>query len=115
MYSKELIRGTLSTLVMNLLKEHGKMYGYEIAQKVKEISGDTIELKEGSLYPLLHKLEGEGLLEVSKVNIGKRVRKYYEITQSGKSAVAEKITELKSFMKTLQGFLNTDPEGQLST
>ena len=47
------------------------MYGYQIAQKVKELSGDKILIKEGSLYPALHKLHADGIIKVKTVNIGK--------------------------------------------
>lgn len=53
MYAHELIKGHLVTIVLSILKENGKMYGYEIFQKVKEQSNGNIELKEGSLYPAL--------------------------------------------------------------
>jgi DNA-binding PadR family transcriptional regulator len=59
MYSKELIRGTLKPIILKLLSEQGKMYGYEICQKVKEITGNEIIIKEGSLYPALYKLKEE--------------------------------------------------------
>ena len=55
MYSKNLIKGTLQTIVLKQLEENGRMYGYEITQKVKEISDHKIEITEGALYPTLHK------------------------------------------------------------
>ena len=109
MYSKELVRGTLGTLILQLLETEGRMYGYEIAQKVKEVSKEKILIKEGSLYPILHKLEGEGHLIVEKENIGKRVRKYYSLTPSGKKAAVSKVTELRHFISTLQRFIDPVP------
>ncbi|MEQ8808995.1 MAG: helix-turn-helix transcriptional regulator, partial [Imperialibacter sp.] len=76
MYSKELLKGTLQTIVLKLLAENGRMYGYEITQKVKEQTEGKIQLTEGALYPALHKLEAEGLLVTETINIGKRIRKY---------------------------------------
>ena len=76
MYSSELIKGTLKTIVLNLLKENRKMYGYEITQKVKELTDGKIQITEGALYPTLHSLEQNGELETEKEYIGKRVRKY---------------------------------------
>jgi len=80
MYSKELLKGTLSAIILKLLAENEKMYGYQIAQKVKELSDEKILIKEGSLYPALHKLKEDGLVNIETVNIGKRIRKYYFLT-----------------------------------
>jgi DNA-binding PadR family transcriptional regulator len=102
MNATELLKGTLSTIILRLLDEHGKMYGYEITQKVKEMSDEKILIKEGSLYPALHKLLDEGLLEVETVHIGKRIRKYYKLSQQGKSEKEARFAELKDFMQTIQ-------------
>lgn len=102
MNSTELIKGTLTTIILKLLADEGKMYGYEISQRVKEISGGKILIKEGSLYPALHKLLEDGLVEVEKVYLGKRVRKYYKLTQQGHLQKEAQFAELKEFMKTIQ-------------
>jgi PadR family transcriptional regulator, regulatory protein PadR len=75
MYSSELIKGTLKTIVLKLLAENQKMYGYEITQKVKDLTGDRIQITEGALYPSLHALEQDGIVTTEIVHIGKRVRK----------------------------------------
>lgn len=105
-YSSELIKGTLKTIILKLLKENKKMYGYEITQKVKELTGDRIQLTEGALYPSLHALEAEGLLTTETVYIGKRVRKYYSLSENGNLKVKEKIDELSDFMKTMAELLD---------
>ena len=101
MYSKELLKGTLKPIILKLLSERGKMYGYEIVQAVKILSDEKITIKEGSLYPLLHSLNEEGILKTEPVMIGKRVRKYYALTKKGKAATAASISELNDFMKTI--------------
>jgi PadR family transcriptional regulator, regulatory protein PadR len=101
MHSTELLRGTLQTIILKVLKDHGKMYGYEITQRVSELSEDRILLTEGALYPALHKLEGEGLLKTEVVNIGKRVRKYYVLTSEGKALAKERVFEFVDFIKTM--------------
>ncbi len=53
-YSSELIKGTLKQLFLKLLATQKKMYGYEIAQRVKELTSDRIQITEGALYPTLH-------------------------------------------------------------
>ena len=106
MHSKELIKGTLQTIILNLLSEHGKMYGYEITQKVKLLTSDDIKLTEGALYPALHKLEAMGLVVTEKVNIGKRIRKYYYPTKAGKEAAAAKKNDFWQFVKNMEILLN---------
>lgn len=105
MHSPELLKGTLQTIVLKVLKDHGRMYGYEITQRVKELSDDRIFLTEGALYPTLHKLEAEGMLRTETVNIGKRVRKYYVLTPEGKSLVKERVAEFADFIKTMANVL----------
>lgn len=108
MYSSELIKGTLKTIVLNLLKDNGKMYGYEITQKVKEITSEKIQITEGALYPTLHALEKHGDVVTEKIYIGKRVRKYYLLTDQGKKTVKERVNELADFMNTMRFLLDLD-------
>jgi DNA-binding PadR family transcriptional regulator len=105
MHSPELLKGTLQTIVLKVLQDHGKMYGYEITQRVKELSDSRILLTEGALYPTLHKLEAEGLLKTETVNIGKRVRKYYTLTAVGKSLSKERVHDFVDFIKTMAAVL----------
>ena len=110
MYSSELIKGTLKTIVLNLLKEHGKMYGYEIAQKVKELTDGKIQITEGALYPTLHSLEQNGELDIEKQFLGKRVRKYYSLTEQGQQTAAVKVNELTDFINTMKFLLDLEPK-----
>ena len=106
MYSSELIKGTLKTIVLSLLAKHGRMYGYEITQHVKEQTEGKIQLTEGALYPLLHRLEAEGLLLTEKENIGKRVRKYYTLTKDGTDQAVSLVDEFRAFSKTMTNLLD---------
>jgi len=101
MHSSELLKGNLQTILLKVLSDQKKMYGYEIVQKVKELSTDTILLTEGSLYPTLHKMEAEGLLQTEIQHVGKRVRKYYSLTKVGSSLVDIKVKEFSEFAKTM--------------
>jgi PadR family transcriptional regulator PadR len=101
MYSKELLKGTLSAILLKLLAENGRMYGYEIAQKVKELTEGKIQLKDGSLYPALQKMTADGLLTFEEEFIGKRVRKYYLLTKKGHTEKIEYLNELKDFITTI--------------
>lgn len=107
MYSQELIKGTLKTIVLSLLSEHEKMYGYEITQHVKEKTAGEIQLTEGALYPTLHKLEADGFLTTEKVSIGKRVRKYYRLTDTGNKQANDKVVEFRKFTETMNQLLNS--------
>jgi len=102
MFSKELLKGTLKTIILRLLDEQGKMYGYEISQHVKTMTDGKLELTEGALYPTLHKLESEGLLKTEKVFIGKRARKYYSLTPAGNKETISKIKEFQEFVAAMQ-------------
>lgn len=108
MHSPELLKGTLQTIVLKVLKDHGKMYGYEITQRVKDLSDGRIMLTEGALYPTLHRLEADGLLKTETVMMGKRVRKYYTLTAEGKSLVKERVTEFIEFIRTMGNVLQVD-------
>jgi PadR family transcriptional regulator PadR len=105
MRSSELLKGTLKTIILKILKDHGKMYGYEITQRVKELSAERILLTEGALYPTLHKLEADGLLLNETVMIGKRIRKYYSLTAKGSKLEQERIAEFIDFIKALTAIL----------
>jgi DNA-binding PadR family transcriptional regulator len=110
MYSSELIKGTLKTIILKLLSETKKMYGYEITQRVKELTGDKIQITEGALYPTLHALEKDGVVTTEVVHIGKRVRKYYTLTTKGKSEATEKVNELADFINTMRFLLDMKPQ-----
>ncbi|HTH57809.1 MAG TPA: helix-turn-helix transcriptional regulator [Cyclobacteriaceae bacterium] len=107
-HSSELLKGTLQTIILKILKDHGKTYGYEITQRVKELSDSRILLTEGALYPTLHRLESEGLLKTEKIMIGKRVRRYYTLTQEGRSEVKERVNDFVEFMKTMTQVLQVE-------
>ena len=110
MYSSELIKGTLKTIVLNLLRDKGRMYGYEITAKVKELTDGKIQITEGALYPTLHSLEKNGELETEKEFIGKRVRKYYSLTSQGQETASQKVNELTDFMNTMKFLLDLEPK-----
>lgn len=89
-YETQMKKGVLDMLVLKLLENEEK-YGYQIISELKEKSGERFTLKEGTLYPILYRLEDEQLV-VSKWSEpeGKKVpRKYYGITQTGKQELLE--------------------------
>lgn len=82
------------------------MYGYEMTQKVKELTAGEIKITEGALYPALHKLEAEGLLTTEVQQVDNRVRKYYSLTKSGKKEVSTKMAELQAFVENMQRIIS---------
>ena len=89
-YERQMKKGVLDMLVLRLLKSEAK-YGYQIIQEMKEKSEETILLKDGTLSPILYRLEDDKLV-VSRWSeaVGKQVpRKYYEITEAGKKTLEE--------------------------
>ena len=101
MYSSELIKGTLKTIILKLLSENERMYGYELTQKVTDMTGGKIQVTEGALYPTVHALEEQGILTTEVVNVGNRLRKYYAITPSGRKIASEKVNEFTDFIATM--------------
>jgi DNA-binding PadR family transcriptional regulator len=106
MANQKLYKGSLQTIILKLLEEQDKMYGYEITQRVKELTKGELQITEGALYPALHKLEAEGLLDVEIVNIGNRLRKYYKLTEQGTKETINKLAEMQEFLKTMQNLVN---------
>lgn len=107
--NNQLFKGSLTTILLKLLSENERMYGYEITKKVKEITAGSLVLTEGALYPALHKLEADGLLEVSIENMGNRPRKYYSLTKKGKKESITELKELVSFFEQMQQLLQLKP------
>jgi DNA-binding PadR family transcriptional regulator len=88
MIARELIKGTLKYLVLNLLRNEPRMYGYEITRVLEERSGGRIRLTFAALYPVLHKLEAEGMMRTETEIVSNRIRKYYALTEAGKKDYA---------------------------
>ena len=96
---KSLMSGSTTLLVLSLLA-NGEMYGYEIITTLAERSDKTFELKEGTLYPLLHTLEREQCVEsFEKQSPQGRTRKYYRITPKGRGLLEEKEREWNLFSR----------------
>ena len=106
MANSKLYKGSLTTIILKLLNESDKMYGYEITQKVKEITKGELKITEGALYPALDKLEADGLLEVEVQKVDNRLRKYYKLTEKGTTETVNKLNELQEYIKTMQILVN---------
>lgn len=109
MYSKELIKGTLRTVVLRLLDREGRLYGYQMNKRVEELSEGRYTLTEGALYPLLHKLVKDGLLTTETEKVNGRARRYYLITEAGRAAATDRREEFRNFLLTMQRLLDLQP------
>lgn len=89
-YERQLKKGVLEMLVLNMLSRE-KMYGYQLIQTLKKESGDFFSLKEGTLYPILYRLEDNGLATSTWAapEQGHAPKKYYEITEKGRQELQE--------------------------
>ncbi len=101
-----LYKGTLQNIILKLLAQEVKMYGYQLTQRAKELTQGELEMTEGALYPLLHKLEGDGIIYSELQNVNGRDRKYYLLTEKGKGLQQEKETEMKSYLFNLKAIFD---------
>ena len=86
-------RGVMSLVVLSLLKR-GDMYGYQLVQETERASGGKLTPQEGSLYPVLYKLQEQGLISDRRELVGKRMtRVYYHIEPAGEEKLRELIAE----------------------
>lgn len=99
---KDLVAASATPLVLAILNE-GESYGYAILKRIDEISGGELEWTDGMLYPLLHRLERLGFVEARwDAEGGGRRRRYYRITQAGRSALSEQRRQWEVVSDALQ-------------
>jgi PadR family transcriptional regulator, regulatory protein PadR len=108
MIAKELLKGSIKSIVLKLLTENDRMYGYELSLRVEELSHGSIKLTLGALYPILHKLESDGDVTTESEVINSRTRIYYKLTPGGYETAKVKIKELFDFVEIMQKLLNVD-------
>lgn len=102
---KSLLAGSTTILVLKLLEEKD-MYGYEMIDTLAKKSDSTFDLKAGTLYPILHNLEKQGLvISYEEKPVGERTRKYYSLTKKGRGVLVEKVAEWKSYSKAVNKVL----------
>jgi PadR family transcriptional regulator PadR len=107
--SKELIGASSMPIILSILSKN-ESYGYEIIQSVKEISNGRIEYGDGTLYPVLHKLEKKGLIESYwKVGETSRKRKYYKISKTGKKELSQEKENWAEMNKIISKLWKIEP------
>lgn len=101
MASKDLVAASSTSIVLGILAR-GESYGYDIIQQVKAASGGQLEWSDGMLYPVLHRLEHQGLIRSRwAVSENGRKRKYYRLEKQGKARLAVEKEEWKTVNSTL--------------
>ncbi len=114
-YDKGLIGGSTVLMLLSLLQEQDR-YGYEIIKELERRSEKAFQFKEGTLYPVLHRLEAKGFVKSYKAkgDTGK-TRKYYKITKSGLEELKEETEAWKSFSENVQKVIEGSRQKGLHT
>ncbi|MDG5470455.1 PadR family transcriptional regulator [Jeotgalibacillus sp. ET6] len=111
MFNRELVKGSTSLLMLQLLIERD-MYGYELVKELEARSDQDISMKEGTMYPALHKLEKQGYIEFYWQEQPKgAARKYYRITEPGKKLLQEKTDEWVKFVGVINKVMGRAKNG----
>ena len=85
----DLLQGTLDLLILRTLQA-GPMHGWGISQTIQQLSRDVLQVNQGSLYPALHRLEQQGLVDAQWGNSeNNRQAKFYELTRAGRHQLGE--------------------------
>lgn len=107
---KELLQGTLDLLILKALST-ASLHGWDIAKRIAVVSQDRLSLKQGSLYPALHRLEGRGWIEAEwGVSDAGRSAKFYRLTSTGRQQLEEEIAHWESFATAMASVLRMEAE-----
>ena len=101
---KGYMSGSSRMLVLNLLSEKS-LYGYELIKTLKQRSNDVFDMKEGTLYPILHKLENDQLVVSSNQEVSGRTRKVYSFTLKGIKLLEKQTKEWKEFSLAVESVM----------
>jgi PadR family transcriptional regulator PadR len=102
MRPSDLIQGTLDVLILNSLATESR-HGWAIAKRIQAASGDVLLVKQGSLYPALHRLEQQGWIQSEwKRNETGREAKFYSLTDAGRSQLGEELTQWERLSAAIQ-------------
>jgi transcriptional regulator len=89
----DLVQGTLQFLILKTI-DLEPMHGWAIAQRIRLLSADVLQVQQGSLYPTLHKLEHDGLIKAAwDVSDNNRRAKYYSLTRAGQKRLAQELAD----------------------
>jgi transcriptional regulator len=104
-------QGTLVLMVLKTLEVLGPLHGYGIARRVEQISGDLLSVNQGTLYPLLLKLEQEGSIESDwGASENNRRARYYSLTKTGRRQLQSEVQEWQQTTEIMERFLSAKAE-----
>ena len=107
-FDKGLMAGSSTLLVLSLL-ESGDMYGYQMIEELARRSNDTFQMKEGTLYPVLKKLENGGYVTAYQAEANGRTRKYYRLTDRGRKELVREKAQWESYAHGVNSVLSFQP------
>jgi PadR family transcriptional regulator, regulatory protein PadR len=111
MFNRELVKGSTSLILLQLLNEKD-MYGYELVKELEKRSDNGLSVKEGTLYPALHKLEKQEYIDCYWQEQEKGpARKYYRITNAGREVLDEKVSEWQDFVQVMNKVIGRSKHG----
>jgi len=110
MLDTQLLKGTLPLLVLSLLSR-GDLYGYQLIKEMERLSNGVFQFGEGSLYPVLHSLERDGLLQPDwrEADSGRK-RKYYRLTAAGREQLGRRETEWRTLAEAVAAIITPEVE-----
>lgn len=103
------LKGSLNLLILHTLS-CGALHGYEILRRIRQQSGEVLDFTEGTLYPTLHSLEEQGLIEASVTVENGRRRRCYALTPAGESALQEERAAWERYARAINDVLNSRPQ-----
>lgn len=108
----EILRGISTIMVLKILDQHGEegIYGYKLLQNLEEATKQMLIIEEGTLYPLLKKLEKDGLVYSERKRVNNRPRKYYIITDEGRKIQNHLSGFFTKLIESMSGFLDMNVE-----
>ena len=106
-FSKETMKGAAEVIVLQMLARYGEMYGYELIKAIAKTSEDVFEFQEGTLYPLLYRLERKKWVQSERKDAPSgKSRRYYAITAAGQKTLAKRATEYAAFAKGMEAVMH---------
>lgn len=106
-FEREILKGAADVVVLKILNDMGESYGYELAQAIKNQSKEIFDFPEGTLYPLLYRLEDKDLVSSREKTMNHKTRRYYRLTREGLKHLQRKTAQWEMFMQGLKTVLKT--------
>jgi transcriptional regulator len=102
----DVLQGTLDLMVLKTLESMGPLHGYGIARRIEQVSGDTLTLNQGTIYPALLRLEQRGWVKAEwGMSESNRRAKYYSLTRTGRKQIESETENWERIAETMARFL----------